>query len=298
MVPRHYLAGFSDDSGRIIQIRLARPDQPADISNRDAAVRRNFYTVNVDGQASDEVERLFQQAESLSAVPLRKLAEASPDFSQDDKEAVAAWAALQFLRGDDLRQALSDAGEMVLKATIRAGGREGTARALARALGRPPTEEEVDDHWEAVSDFEGWRLTPRVEEQVFAIRDNIVPATYAMLQRSWTVLTFFRKRLGTSDVPVVVVPPPSGAVRAAGYMNAELLLLPLSRDSALMMGPISASLARSPVDVRQGTTQWSRTINNLIAGTARHAVYHHPEDEPFTGVELPPPRDREIDGLT
>jgi hypothetical protein len=50
----------------------------------------------------------------------------------------------------------------------------------------------------------------------------------------------------------------------------------------------------SPDFQNPGTTALAWDINQRTANAARRAVYHHPDDDPLKGVELPPRRDHEM----
>jgi hypothetical protein len=298
VVPIHYLTGFATENGRISQVRLADA-APREVSVKDAMVRRDFYTLEIEGELSDELETLLGQAESLAASPLRRLASGAADFSVRDREAVAAWAALQHLRGPDMRVMLSDLMNIILKGEVLAGGRERLADVLRTVEGREPTPTEVEEAWQSMSDTDAWTVAALPEHHVTLMRDLIKPATYSFLVRPWTVLRFSHRRLGTSDTPLVLVPHPSSPLGpTAGLFNAALVLLPLARDSLLVMGPLpdDPDAVPGPVTVRQGTAQWELVVNRITAGHARSVVLHHPDDEPFRNIELGEPRTREVSG--
>lgn len=298
VVPVHYLGGFSDDEGQITQVRLE--DQgPRSISRRDAAVRSSFYRIELDGEPSNWFEDALGEVESAAAEPLRQLARGEGHLPGEARQLVASWCALQYLRGPDMRQMLSDMMDMLLKADVLGRGPRGIREALEHQTGGPVSDEEVAETWDAMSDIDAYRLEARAEHQLQTMADTWEPCARSFMGRPWTVLRFQRRRLGTSDAPVVMVPyldQPLGPV--AGFMNAHNVLLPLARDALLVMGELTPGhdVRRVPIPVRQGTTKWERTVNRLVAGMARSAVFHHPDDTPFTGIELPAPRDREMDG--
>lgn len=298
VVPVHYLSGFSDDDGRIVQIRLA-DQRPKTIGCRDAAVRSSFYNIELAGEPSNWFEDTLGDVESAAAEPLRRLASGHTPFSLGDREAVAIWCAVQYLRGPDMRQAQSDMMDMMFKADVLGQGPRGVREALEHELGRVPTDEEVAEGWELMSDVDSYRLEARAEHQLQAMADTWEPCARSFLARPWSVLRFRRRRLGTSDSPVVMVPyldQPLGPV--AGFANARHVMLPLTRDALLVMGELEMKddMRRTPIPVRQGTTKWERVANNLVAGMARSALFHHPDDDALNNMDLPQPRDREMDG--
>lgn len=297
VVPVHYLSGFSDD-GQMVQIRLA-DQRPKSISRRDAAVRSNFYNIELDGEPSNWFEDALGNVESAAAEPLRRLARGDARLSIEDRESVAIWAAAQYLRGPDMRQMQSDMMDMMFKADVLGRGLKGVREALQHELGRAPTDEEVTEGWELMSDVDSYRLEARAEHQLQAMADAWGPCAMSFLARPWLVLRFQRRRLGTSDSPVLMIPYFDRPLRpVAGFANARHVILPVARDALLVMGELEPSedMRRTSIPVRQGTTKWERTANSLVAGMARSAPFHHPDDDPFNDINLPGPRDREMDG--
>lgn len=298
IVPMHYLSGFSDDDGQIVQVRLA-DRRPKRISIRDAAARSDFYNIELDGEPSNWFEDALGAVESAAAEPLRRLARGDTGFSLEDRESLATWCAAQYLRGPDMRQMQSDLMDMMFKADILGRGPKGDREAIAHEFGRVPTDEEVAEGWESMSDIHSYRLEARAEHQLQVMADTWGLCTTSFLARPWSVFRFKRRRLGTSDTPVVMVPYPDQPLGpVAGFANARHVVLPLTRDALLVMGELEPSddMRRTPIAVRQGTTKWERTVNNFVVGMARSALFHHPDDDPFNDIDLPEERDREIGG--
>src|SRR6266498_735330 len=50
-----------------------------------------------------------------------------------------------------------------------------------------------------------------------------------------------------------------------------------------------------PEVVLPGTSDMARTFNGKTIHNARRYVYHHPDDHPLAGFDLPEPRDAELD---
>jgi len=118
----------------------------------------------------------------------------------------------------------------------------------------------------------------------------LTPVTGIFFNRGWTIIRFTRKMLATCDTPVMLVRHPSSDPnRGVGLATAGAILLPLDRRVALMMGS-----PESPDFQNPGTTALAWDINQRTANAARRAVYHHPDDDPLKGVELPPRQDHEM----
>jgi hypothetical protein len=55
------------------------------------------------------------------------------------------------------------------------------------------------------------------------------------------------------------------------------------------MAEVGGQDARLP-----GSTAFAKSFNQRLAAGARRAIFHHPDDDPLHGLELPGPRDREL----
>lgn len=80
-----------------------------------------------------------------------------------------------------------------------------------------------------------------------------------------------------------------------GLATADLFVVPLSRRLGLTIQP-RTRLERYPVDpasvpdfAHDGTTAIARSLNQETVGRARRYVYHHPEDQPLTGLHIAEP---------
>lgn len=97
-------------------------------------------------------------------------------------------------------------------------------------------------------------------------------------------------KLITTDTPVVLMKGPEGDPGLPiGTATAGGVLVPLDRRMALIMGEPHAE------DLRlSGSTSIARALNQRLVWDARRAAFHHPDDNPLEGLELPQPRDREV----
>jgi hypothetical protein len=74
-----------------------------------------------------------------------------------------------------------------------------------------------------------------------------------------------------------------------GIGNAAAILMPIDRRAAIIM----ASPGHDDFVVRT-RTKLAMELNQRFACNARRELFHHPDDTPLQGVELPPVRDREM----
>ena len=124
--------------------------------------------------------------------------------------------------------------------------------------------------------------------------------TEGLLDCWWLLTTFERKRLATSDHPVYVVPNPDHVAMGlgTGIENADTIHVPLTRRHSLALA-LRATLARELARVREdrridGVAATALYSNSCAVNSALRMLFHHPEDSPLKGLDLPAPRTREI----
>ena len=109
-----------------------------------------------------------------------------------------------------------------------------------------------------------------------------------------------RKALATSDHPVYVVPNEelTRMGMGTGIENATVIHTPLTRRHSLAIYQPSAvppHLAALGRDIRwPGVTATALYSNSCTVNSARRFLFHHPDDAPLAGFDLPQPREREV----
>jgi len=82
------------------------------------------------------------------------------------------------------------------------------------------------------------------------------------------------------------VPPsadcPSGQDFAVGVANASIVCLPLNRRTALAM-----TMHKGPDEVIDSGPTRARQINMALVHDAQRWIYHHPDDHPLDGIDIP-----------
>jgi hypothetical protein len=271
-VNKSYLRRFADDHGLLTQIALADHVRK-EVSIRHATVVRNFYVaVLPDGTETDEAEDVFCALEGRAVAAIRSLVDDQawpiPDAARYD---IARWTALQYLRVPAVRQLGREVADAFsgMGVPVRTGsGEQVTVKMPA----------------ELIKDLTGPRLHLKL------INDLLPPVTRMLCERNWILTYYQRRSLATSDTPVVLRPaaghPPGTGI---GIGNAGEIHVPLDRRVALSMGDGSTGDAQCA-----GVTKTAVYLNDAMAKNARKYLFHHPEDDPFTGLELPGPRTREL----
>ncbi|WP_344656736.1 DUF4238 domain-containing protein [Catenulispora subtropica] len=293
IVSKFYLSGFANGTKRVMQIRLAGGN-PQPISITDATVISHFYTVTLpDGTRSDAFEDAMSELERAAATSLRRILSGTWPLPTADREAVASWIALQYLRTAAVRrtfQELSDfLTDLALRTEVAGGGKDRLRTVLQEIDGVSPTEEDVEFWWDDLTAGKpqpGPTIDPadHLQQIIRQHRDS----TLMMRARPWTLIRFRRKALITGDCPVVLLD--DGAVVGAGYALAPTVLVPLDRRTALLLSEVAAGVPEGEADVQIApTAAMARVFNQAIASNAYAAVFHHPDDDPLTGLSLPPP---------
>lgn len=132
------------------------------------------------------------------------------------------------------------------------------------------------------------------------IVEMLPTVTESLLDRWWVLTSFERKGLPTCDHPVHVIPNERDLAlgMGTGIENADQIHVPLTRRFSLGMArrdALPGELAGQIEDVRQpGVAKVALFSNSCTVNNARRVIFHHPDDDPLRGVELPQPRTREI----
>ncbi|WP_433462717.1 DUF4238 domain-containing protein [Spirillospora sp. CA-128828] len=298
VVSRFYLRYFADELDRVTTVML--PGERTFTQNiANASVQTDFYTViDNDGHESDLAEQALSQIETLAADAWRELAAGVWPLPEEHREAMAAWLALQLLRGSGVRNSMSEIATHALLLETIIGGRRRVREAL-QAAGEPADDETVDREW--VGFFKNpLRAQVHANHHVQHLAQLLPRVTQSLLDRSWLLTVFQRKTLATSDHPVFVVPndDATGMGMGTGVENATVLHAPLTRRHSLAMYPPSAvppEISAHERDVRvAGVAAVALFSNSCVVNSARRFLFHHPKDTPLAGFDLPQPREREV----
>jgi hypothetical protein len=262
-------------------------------------VQNDFYTVTTLDGPSDVAERAFGGIEGPAAKAWEQIAKGVWPLPAAEREAVASWIALHLLRGSGNRAMLSDMGTGLLQLEIAAGGRARLSDTL-RELGEPYDDESVTREW--ISLFEDPLI---VEVNANHHLDHIVrmipTVTQSLLDRFWVLTSFRRRALATSDHPVHIKQNPDHVAvgLGTGIENANEIHVPATRRHSLGMAlrmTLPPELRRASDRHQSGTTAMALYCNSCTVNSARRALFHHPEDDPLAGFDLPQPRTRELRG--
>jgi hypothetical protein len=297
VVSRFYLQYFADERDRVKTVML--PGDRSFIQNvRDASVNTDFYTV-IDhaGQESDAAEQALSQLEGPAAAAWREMASGVWPLADEKRVAMAGWLALQLLRGTGVRTSMGEIASHSLLLEVIMGGRSRLREALAEA-GEPMDDANVDQAW--VELFKDpMRVEAHANHHMQHLGAMLPRITESLLDRSWLLTVFERKTLATSDHPVYVVPNRdlTEMGMGTGIENATVIHAPLTRRHSLAMylpsvvPPELATLGRD--SSWPGVAATALYSNSCTVNSTRRFLFHHPDDTPLTGLDLPQPRERE-----
>lgn len=298
VVSKFYLRYFANDNERVATVMLPG-DRTFPQSIGDASVQTGYYTViDQAGQQSDAAEQALSLVEADAATAWREVAAGVWPLRDEHRESMAAWIALQLLRGTSVRNRMSELASHAVLLEVVLGGRTRLREALS-AAGEPIDDDMVNREW--VGLFKNpFRAEVRANHHMQHLADMLPRVTQSLLDRSWLLTVFERKSLATSDHPVYVVPNEELARmgRGTGIENATVIHVPLTRRHSLAMYRPSAvppQLAALGRDIRwPGITATALYSNSCTVNSARRFLFHHPDDAPLAGLDLPQPREREV----
>jgi hypothetical protein len=114
---------FANDNERVTTVMLPG-DRTFPQSIGDASVQTGFYTViDQAGQQSDAVEQALSLVEADAATAWREVAAGVWPLDDEHRGSVAAWVALQLLRGSSVRNSMSELASHTLLLEMILGGR-------------------------------------------------------------------------------------------------------------------------------------------------------------------------------
>ena len=295
VVPRLHLRGFATPDGRITQIDLDT-GRRREVSISDAAVIRDFYTVvTPDGTRTDAWERWLSEVEDDIAPALRRAVE-MPEFrlTDDDRERLARWIALQYLRGPDNRRQMSEIASFTIRAQVGMGGLAYLQHAMSQGLGRDVTMVEAERVWDDITSPEGPDIAVAGDEHLETLARMYDKASAMVYGRSWGRIRFNRHHLAVSDAPVNLIR--GDDYLAAGWAGARAITVPLDRRTLLWL-ELPGGLGPAEDQDLQATAVLARAHNHSAVLGAERFVYFHPADDPIPPEAAPRPRPKRLEIL-
>ncbi|MEV8017762.1 DUF4238 domain-containing protein [Streptomyces sp. NPDC086554] len=288
-VPRLLLRRFADGE-QLIRVPLNGGERrPVGIG--DVTVHRDFYsTRDASGQLDDTVEDLLSKLEGKAAWVLHKVIDGTWPLPIEERAVLAEWIAAQHARIPAARKAHNEIADHINKVLIAVGGKPEIRRRLDESSTGPVSNEKVEALWRELTDFDGYYAEKSVNDHILSMAQSMKTAYEVFMARAWGLIQFEHRPLLIPDHPVTLVRGEDvPSFLGVGVGNAAAVLIPIDRRTVIMMAP------PGPDDffVRPHT-KLAKELNQRFAYNARRELYHHPDDNPLQGIELPPPRDREM----
>jgi hypothetical protein len=258
-VTQAYLDLFADNG--MLMCHLVDPGWVKKIPTEHATVHGDFYVYRrADGSRCTDFEVALGDVENVSVPLLRTLPQRWPLWGPD-RAKVAEYVAIQMLRTpawrafhDPLRDAVLEDQE-------------------ADFSGIPP------DLWEEhVDSIRSDKHRLEVMGRQFSIAASLI----ASMQ--WTLLEFGKRRLLTSDHPVVAIGPEPGAAEAVprwGLANVVEYRFPVTPTCALLF----AWRDNGPDERRRGFPQDAQALNFSVRSQAQTQWFWHPESSLASGFD-------------
>lgn len=288
-VPRLYLKNFSQQHKKGGEIIVANFRQnkiyPTNISK--ASIQTDFYSLDSEvqeqtGLPESAFEELLSSFESPASIIIDKVINDKIwPLDKEDRDTLAEFIALQFVRGQNQRDNVDNIANHLLKIMIAMKGKENVPESI----------------WKSIQDDTlNVKLAPTSHTlSLFKDAEQVLPY---INNRVWILVRFEKETLITCDAPVVIVPPlnANSTYRAegVGVGNASALYFPLGRRVGLMM------IHRSHFDelpaeiiqdlVQTGSSADAKAYNKEISKSARYEIFCHPNDKKLLPHPLPKPR--------
>lgn len=289
-VPRLLLRRFADGK-RLLRVPLDGGAQRL-VGIADVTVHNDFYSMrDENGQLDDSVENLLAELEGKAAMVIRMVVDDGVwPLPLEQRAILAEWIAAQHARIPAARKVNNEIGDYCGKLMIAMGGKPEIRRRLEAVATGPVSDEDVETAWAELTDFDGYCAEMSVNGHMVSMGQAMVAAYTEFMARAWGLMKFERRTLLIPDHPVTLVRDEDApAWRGVGIGTAGAILMPIDRRVAIMM--VSSDVDDFSVRTH---TKLAKELNQRFAFNARRELFHHPDDDPLEGVELPSPRDSEI----
>lgn len=305
-VPRFYLSHFADVS-MIQQVDL-RYGNSRKKSIKKVAGLDDFYAIP-DEEDPHILEKEFFGGIETKAAPIfdSVVNQDSWPLPADDRQMLAVYLAVQFLRGVDQRDNQTETASLLMRLQLAAEGRDAfIGNVFGDSVEFP--EHTVDELWNEIV-IEGkdhFAVTPYGHLKLLGgSLEEIIPY---FIRRPWILVRFNRKTLLTCDAPVSLIPhPDSEPHMGVGLMTSHSILFPISRRVGLMLGDpmpyIERNVAGEDIQVGKfdsstpGTTAVAGSFNAATTRNAHRYIFHHPEDRHLLPDALPAERASTIEAV-
>jgi hypothetical protein len=246
-VPCFLLERFAQETARgtrVCQLEVSS-GRPAQVGPRSAAVRKHFYSLDIDGRREPAVEEALGKIESVAAPLIRGLA--AGEFPRREQRAeLALFIAMSWLRTPVWRAQMKSLFEQMTAAMTAETYRRDPA-AVRRAFAGTEWESMSDDEAEAfrtrfVSGLDSGDLGIEMPVNLL-IKHFLQSATstaWVMFALDWTLVRTDSEPFILADTPVSLYDPtpfiPGGGSGILSSPNVQVFL-PLDPSLGILLGP-------------------------------------------------------------
>ena len=304
-VPRFYLDGFA------LQGQIGTVELPGDRrftqSVKKASAINDFYTLpTADPQDADLFERSLGELETEAARVFKLIAAGTWPLTADDRDVLATFAAVQYVRGPNLRRQMEQSAALMTRLEVAVTGRDAFPALAKKRLGRDVSEEEAQRLWDQAVAPGGPPIRFSARQHIDQIMKTVPEIHPYFAGRPWTLLRFQRKRLVVCDTPVALIPSPDAEPHeGSGLLNAWGISVPVTRSIGLLMTD-PRQLIENKVPVERvhlaqfdaemaPTAAHAKLMNDATVRNARRWIFHHPNDRELVGDDLPDPLEAEFE---
>jgi hypothetical protein len=297
-VPQFLLRRFANEPEQVLTIdRRSKSLFRQSVSK--AAAQTGFYKItNDDGSTDNSVEHALGKIESRAAIAIAKLVDQGIfPLSDEDRDAVAAFMALQYVRTPSVREHMSQVADASFKAALATDEGRASMRDVLEDTGDYATPEEIEAELTFWTDPTQYRLTHGANEHARLMIVLAAGFSRSLFKQQLAFVRFERQRLATCDNPVLLEGSERTKYRGIegriGIMNADKIWLPLAPSLAICFTKDFADDAEL-----EPHTNGARWLNWLTANHARRWIFHHPDHSPMKHITVPPWEEQSLDEMT
>lgn len=310
-VPQFYLKGFATKDRQIGTVQLPGAKRFVQSTSK-ASTQTDFYAIPGHEDGQDVFEKSLSGMEGEAASVIRRIREEHVwPLPAEERELLAAFLTMQFLRGPEQRRHMEETMALVTRMEIGYGGKANVGKWVKRKHGVTVSEEQADRIWNEATRPEGPPIQLAPIGHINQMLELTPKLARYFLFRPWVLYRFSARSLLTCDTPVSLVPHLKGPMadevapeEGIGLMTAWGITFPLTRKIGLLLGSpdefighVSGDeVATGRFDVAQApSTAAANLFNDSTIRNARQWIFHHPDDTHLVPDDLPDPRKKEIE---
>lgn len=234
-VPRFYLGGFANGAERITTVRLPGDKRYTSVLKNTAATNR-FYSIDGHPDGADVFEKALSVLERDAASVLRVIDGGAWPLSEEQREMLCTFMAVQYLRGPDHRRTLEYLASQTTRLEVQFTGREKVKQWVQERYGVEVDDDEAEVLWQQATKPSGPPINIAPIAHIEQIIDGAGELLPYIISRKWKLVRFERRSLVTSDSPVALVPAEHAEPRqGVGFAPAWGITFPLTRKLGLIM---------------------------------------------------------------